>query len=60
MGYMPYEGGFKKIWLNGKVVLDIDDEQYTKTIEGPVLGFLGDEDVRIINSSIDIVLYINF
>ena len=57
---MPYEGGFKKIWLNGKVVLDIDDEQYTKTIEGPVLGFLGDEDVRIINSSIDIVLYINF
>ena len=52
---MPYQGGFKKIWLNGKVVLDIDDEQYINTVSDSIFGFSADENVRIIDSSIDIV-----
>lgn len=55
IGYMPYQGGFKKIWLNGKVVLDIDDEQYINTVSDSIFGFSADENVRIIDSSIDIV-----
>ena len=52
---MRYKGGVKKMWLNGKIVLDIDDDQYTKEFVSTVPVFGLSEGERFIDPSIDIV-----